>query len=721
MIRILEASVEPSRAEVLVSRGILVVASVFFALAAAWEMFGPILAGHYASMASMGIIADNMHTWGIHTPVWSYTVTPPAPSEVYCHHPWGIFWTTWAMSEVFGRHDVVCRLPAILLSAATPPLLYCIGRDLYRPIAGAAAAVAFVVLPISLSFAAFNALEVPVMAYGALFLWGWIRFRASRRRLHRAAMLGGALGAVLSDWPGFVLVACVLAVELAVFARSPRAFGRERVLAWIGLASIALLVGGFHLLTFRALGNLDDLFGSYTMRSQGRAVPLDRKLAARAFWIDLSFTPAAIALGKVAAVLIPVRVVLLRRAAELAPLAVLLMALLQYLLFPQGADVHVFWPHYFAMFFALGVATLTATIAPPIAALARGRLRNASFAVAFGVLAIPLALVLRDGVEVLSWARATGGRFSEKGALIETDGDKIAALKELASELPADATVGLHDSMKPGWAHAWALGGRVTERVILDPSSRELPTDCVVADIRQLPEGVTRRLLRDHDVVALGPFLVVRPGSGFGAKGLLAREPTTSEWLLESAHEPVWTLRDDPFLAWEIAEHYDARAEPVLVAPASLEHLRVAYDMALSSGGDTEALFAKLVASFDTSAAVRFSGGLELIGVRVEDGVQPRATLLLRADGPLAPGVFPKVRSRVVERAALSTLPADPVHRDVAPKPLVLPTLWKKGWVYSLSMALLPRPGVEVFELRFSGASPPIATDGRATIELFRY
>src|SRR5262249_34631306 len=68
------------------------IASVWFALAAAWGLFGPIPAGHYGTMGGEGIIGENMVRWHILGPVWDYVSTRPTPSQYYCHHPWGGFW-----------------------------------------------------------------------------------------------------------------------------------------------------------------------------------------------------------------------------------------------------------------------------------------------------------------------------------------------------------------------------------------------------------------------------------------------------------------------------------------------------------------------------------------------------------------------------------------------------------------------------------------------------
>src|SRR5438874_2051275 len=72
--------------EARVARGVAIAATTWFALAAGWELFGPLLAGHYASSASVGIIADNMLRWHIPGPVWEYTTARPTPDMYYCHN-----------------------------------------------------------------------------------------------------------------------------------------------------------------------------------------------------------------------------------------------------------------------------------------------------------------------------------------------------------------------------------------------------------------------------------------------------------------------------------------------------------------------------------------------------------------------------------------------------------------------------------------------------------
>lgn len=92
---------------------VVAISTLWMALVSSWEMLGPVLSEHWAAAASTGIIAENMLEWGIIGPVWDYPETRPAPELYYCHHPWGIFWVTTLFMKVFGRHDVVCRLPVL--------------------------------------------------------------------------------------------------------------------------------------------------------------------------------------------------------------------------------------------------------------------------------------------------------------------------------------------------------------------------------------------------------------------------------------------------------------------------------------------------------------------------------------------------------------------------------------------------------------------------------
>ncbi len=728
--------------ETKVARLVIWVASVWFVLAASWELFGPLLAGHYASSASVGIIAENMLRWHIPGPVWEYTASKPGPEAYYCHHPWGIFWTTASLMKVFGRHDFVCRLAPVLLSAATPPLIYDLGRSIYRPAAGAAAALAFVVCPIALAFANFNALEVPVIAWSLLFLWGFVRLTQTGRRRHLAASLAGLFLALNADWPAFVLAGEVLAFTLArslflrgVFgAPGPRTQGmslalRERRFASFWLAATAITAGTLllYLAVFSSAHKLGDLFGSAEMRQGNNQLPLVKVLASRRYWIELSFTPIAILIGKIGAVVCLGRAILLRREHEILALAVLGMAAVQYVVFKQGADVHVFWPHYFALYFALAVAALVATIAsllawsvPRLATRAGRTIGADTFGVAaLGVAMIPLSFVARDGVPALVYARETGGRFNEKGLLIHSDGAKTAFLAWLAPRIGKRATVDLHEGMKGTWAQVWSLGGRVVSMNRPPPPPKGKAGDVYLADTRFMLDEMQGDLATRFHVTAVGPFWkVARAGAPapLDAFAIDEREPGALAWYFVSGTEPTRTIRPDPFATWELRTHFGQAGEGPSEPPRTLEERRVAHNIALASGDRARAdeLLASIRAELDVKDAP-FDDGSELVGAKYHEGARSLLTLYVRAGGPTESDVQLTVRSKVLAPATLSTTMADPTEREVGLPLPIAPKRWKAGFLYADAVPIRKRPGHEIYRASFwvrGRGTPPRPVDG---------
>ncbi|WP_437285889.1 ArnT family glycosyltransferase [Sorangium sp. So ce406] len=742
-----------SRIETRAALAVTAIATAWFALAAAWEMFGPILAGHYASSAGVGIIAENMLRWKIVGPVWEYTASRPPPEMYYCHHPWGIFWTTAGFMKVFGRHDVLCRLPAVLLSAATPPLLYALGRSIYRPAAGAAAAAAFVVLPITLSFANLNALEVPVMAWTLLGLFGYVRMtQTSRRRYLAVSALGLALG-MHADWPAFVLTGGLLVFgAIRAYLLPKRAFGpvHERRYAqwWVLTAFTAALTAALYLALFHHAGKLGDLLASYGFRSSGNSEPLSKVLASRRYWIELSFTPIAIAAGKLGAIVCAGRLALLRREHDALPLLYLATATVQYVVFRQGADIHIFWPHYFGAYFALAAAALVDTGAALLerATAARHVGPSATSAApspawpALAALALwlaPLAAVLRDGLPALRYARETGGRFNERGHLIDSDGAKTAFLRWLAPRLPGDAAVELHEGMKATWAQVWALGGRVV-RTSRPAPRQEPPRGAYLADTRFMLDRDQATLARRFDITAVGPFWALGAAAGAHvdadvprARGIEAfsfreREPGLLAWYLVSGTEPEREIVPDPFLTWELRAHFGQPAAPPATAPETLEQKRIAHNIALAAGDGARA--AALLAEISAALAplgARFDDGTELLGTTFHEGARSLLTIFVRAGGPAADDVALAVRSRVVERAPLSTTMADPVTREVGLPTAISPQRWRTGFLYADPVPIRKRPGTEVFwasmRAREPGRAPRLVDRGGASeVEVLR-
>ena len=705
-----------------VARAIVVIATVWFTLAAAWEMFGPLLAGHYASAAGMGIIAENMLRWHILGPVWEYTATAPGAGLYYCHHPWGIFWTTTALMRMLGRHDYICRLAPVLLSAATPPLLYAIGRAVWRPAAGAATAASFVVLPITLAFAGFNGLEVPVITWTLLGLWGFVRMTQTGYRRHLAVAVVGLLLACNSDWAAFLLVGALLGFGVVRAYLLPTFFGKvqsERRYAqwWALTSSVAVLTFVIYLAVFQKAGKLDDLFGSYGQRSSGNAVALDQVLLSRRYWIELSFTPIAIGLGKLAAFVSLLRLFVLRREHEVLPLGYLAMATAQYLIFKQGADIHIFWPHYFGAYFALGMGALVATIAPAVALFSKSVAslpRRAAAAnpgraglITLGIAMLPIAAIARDGLPALRYAHETGGRFNEKGLLIHSDGAKTAFLRFLEPTLPRTGTVEMHEGMKTTWSQVWALKGRPVAqlRPLPVPGRPSKGTIAYLADTRFLLDSLQGELASGSHVTAVGPFWKVVPGEAaapIDAYSFAEREPSWWEWYFISGTEPHREVVADPWLTWELRTHFGQPAVAPTEAPVTLEQKRIAHNIAVAAGDEGRAR--ELLEEIDkalTPVHAKFDDGSELRGTTYHEGARSLLTLYVLAGGPSVADVQLAVRSRVMKRAALSLTVADPTEREVGIPPGLAPQRWKKGFLYSDPVAIRKRPGTEVFRASY--------------------
>lgn len=726
-----------------VARVAMIVATVWFTLAAGWELFGPLLAGHYASSASMGIIAENMLRWRIAGPVWEYTTSAPPPSMYYCHHPWGIFWTTAALTKVFGHHDFICRLAPVLLSAVTPPLLHAIGRAVWRPIAGAVAALSFVVLPITLAFANFNALEVPVIAWSLLGVWGFVRMTQTGKRRHLAAALIGTLLALNGDWPAFVLAGALLGFGVLRAYVAPSLFGKLRsehryAQWWVLTSSLSVLTFLLYIWLFQKAGKLDDLFGSYGQRSSGNAVPLSAVLASRRYWIELTFTPIAIALGKFAAIVALLRLVVLRREHEIIPLVYLAMATVQYVVFKQGADIHVFWPHYFGAYFALAMGALAATLAPAIGWIDEGIRRRRhgkadraparAAMITLGVAMVPILAIARDGIPALHYARETGGRFNEKGLLIHSDGAKTAFLRFVDPTIPRTGTVEMHEGMKTTWGQVWTLGGRLVAQLRPVPARGKTSagTSAYLADTRFMLDAAQSELASGFHVTAVGPFWKVAPNEAaapIDAFSFVEREPSWWEWYFVSGTEPHREVVADPWLTWELRTHFGQPAVAPTEAPVTLEQKRIAHNIAVAAGDEARAgaLMDEICKAL-TPVHAKFDDGSELVGSTYHEGARLLLTLYVLAGGPSVADVQLTVRSRVTKAATLSLTVLDGTEREVGIPLGLAPQRWKKGFLYSDPVAIRKRPGTEVFRasywVRGRGVAPKALIGGVGGVEV---
>jgi len=702
-----------------VCRALVCLISLGFALAAFWELNAPFGAGHFASAAAVCAAAENMWRWGTAAVATRYSLTPPLPSDYYCHHPWGIFWVSVPFVKLFGHHEWACRLPAALESAFTPAVLYAGARRIYGPVAGVAAAAAFAVTPIALSFADFNSLEVPVIFGTAVAIWGYARFRAEYRRRDAALALAGLGYAVCCDWAGVFFAAAFLGsvfVSSFVLRRWVSRVDHRRVATFWGLAlALCALIVGAHLAYFQSVGQINELISQGNLRSAGSQLPLSLVLHARKFWIEVSFTSLGIGLGKLALPLIALRALLRRSDVEALPLAVFAMALAQYVAFKQGADIHIFWPHYFAEYLAFACAALVFTL-QQLAERTWLWLRGSGSVwpgyAALGIGLIVPGVILPDGLRALSYAHRTGGRFNENGHLTKPDRDKAAALAWLSERMATGTSVLLHPGMKQSLWVEWALRRPARTVTALPQSPQWGPERYYIADLRFMSPAEQESLVHGFAASALGPFLAVDRAHGpapLQAFSLVPHEPSAFQAYFTSSSHALYRVEPDPYATWEMRDRFALTPNEVPhAAPLGFEQLRIAHNIAWSQGDVATAkkwLDALLVDS-DHSVNNHFSDGSELLAARLERGSSLIFSLYFLA-GP----TDESEPEFAMHSLLLGAPPGSLVDKDLALQDVGMPfeipsSRWKPGYVYASRTSVLRRLGRERWTGAFRSTKP---------------
>lgn len=330
------------------ARAVVALSSAWFLFTAAWGLFEIPASGHLGAGSAATIMAtEPMLQYHTVYPSWAWYTGAPTKAQYICHHPFGTFYFSALFLWIFGQHDFVVHLPTVVLSAAIPPLLYGIAREHWGEPVGAVAAAAYVVIPIAVGFSGYTNLETITIFGALLFFWGHSRHMASGAPRHLVASLVGLAFACSGDWAGYLLVAPLL---LWAFVRGcvlplrwTPAFRLGPYVRWWGL-SVGVAVG--ELVLWLGLFYYADQIAAWlsqgVARGGGAGVPLQAVLESRKNWIDFSFTPLAIFLGKVAAPVCLVRLVVLRRDEEIYALSLLFGAIVQYVVFKNGADIHIF-------------------------------------------------------------------------------------------------------------------------------------------------------------------------------------------------------------------------------------------------------------------------------------------------------------------------------------------------------------------------------------------
>ncbi len=702
----------------------------------------PFAAGHFASSAGIGICSDNM--WRLHTvlPVLAYVDAGAAPSNYYMHHPLGVFWTVALLGKVFGFHNWVLRLPAIVYVTLTPWFLARLAKQTWGPIAAGLTAVAFVALPITLGYASYHDLEQPVMFGCVVATWGYARFVQTGRDRYGFASAVGFFFAVSHDWQGYIWGVLFLGwlfwrgfwLPAGVLGPGrPRGFGRY----WALLAIAGATALGIEVLALQESGRLADLLGSGAGRTSGNALPLSLVLTARKFRIELMFTGLAIFLGKLAVPVIVARGAVKQNELEWLALPLLLAAVIQYVVFKQGADIHIFWPHAFAAYFALAVGALAVT-ASELTAWAAARLarraeaqgrsepkttratRKAAPWAGLVLVGLPTLFVLQDGLRTVRLAHETGGRFAEGNQELRVD--VVQALRWFRTRVPAVSSVAFHPSVQVSWALQWEMRPAMTlanQPVgALAPDVRTFILDTRATSVADLRAAVSR-----YHVHALQHYWLIdpkEPPAPLSGYSFDEHEPSLLEGLSQGRVEPIRRVIEDPFVTWESRAMLGLPATRPTVEPRTAEQVRVAHNAAFAAGdrGAEARWRAALTARLDLPVHAKFDNQTELLGAIRNRGAQRSFTYEF-VSGPFKTDCKLVVRANVVSGPVLSTLPKDTIELDLASPPEWPTTLWKPGWIYSYKVVFRGRPGTE--QLMGSWLGDVHRTDGPPQIDLGRF
>jgi 4-amino-4-deoxy-L-arabinose transferase-like glycosyltransferase len=709
------------------------VVAAWFGLVAAWGMFGTLGGGHYAVPASTALSAENMLRWHIIAPYWDYTAVAPLPSQYYCHHPFFCFWVYVPLIALFGHHSWYLFVPPVLMSIAT---VLCINRAAMRvwgPLGALAATAGFAMLPITLAYSNFNNLEVPTIFGWALFFWGHTgMLRTWKLRYVIASALGAAVTAS-SDWIGYVVLGAMLGWTMLRVVFPQRLFPpikiRRYAQWWILCTGITCALFGFWLLLFNKYGQVGDLLGSASSRTSGGNIPLDVAIEARRYRVDICFTPFAILLGKIAVPFAIIRLIVRRRDEEMFSLACLLAATIQYVGFKQGADIHVFWPHYYGIYFAFAFAQLVLSlrwIFEKILVFARRPwAKSAAFAGAGVFVVFFVIAMIPDAVRGLVEGRETWGRYNEER--IRSEADAVRVVENIAPRMPRGATLDGHNGMHWSWALSWATYGLHADTPGIPKRGGDVEGHpFFVARIGGISPAEMKTLANDFHLEIYGEFIVVdrrRSPGPLDAYVFEEKSKNPFAWYFLGETEPG-KLVYDPFATWEWRHHLGQPATPPTEAPRTPEQIRIAHNLAVAEGNAQRAaeMRQKLEAMLARDDASDFTQGVRLLGLRHVAGAGPRYdVVVLAAQGAPACEAQFGVHAYMMEKSSWSWVRPDTLVRDLTQLMSFPASLWKPGFIYAIPTWIYHRTGVERFEGVFwcgSGVAAPTRIGAPNAIDL---
>jgi 4-amino-4-deoxy-L-arabinose transferase-like glycosyltransferase len=682
------------------------VAALWLLAAGLWEIAAPFGQGRDAISSVVSVAGENMLRWRTALPVPEHALSQPTLENVQLEHPFGVYWISALFSSIFGHHEWVCRLPAVLASALTPPLLYALGRALYGPIAGGLAALTFVMTPLTLVLSQVNGFEVPLLFAALLAGLGQVRLRQTGRRGWTVVALIGIALALNLDWPALPFVLCLLAalfLRLYVFRTPKRDFDAgARLFAWAAVFTAAVLA--YYLWLFFDAGRLPEALSPAPALLLGKSGESAALLAERRLLLLSLFTPIVPAFTAVGAPLMLARAVFLKRDIEFVPLALFVLAAVQLSLFRERGTSTAVLPLTFAGFFALAVAVIYASLHSLFARAGRRwlathpELRFRLGAALAAVFLLVPALLAPDAQSALLTARKTGGRIGSTNAVELQDADKAAAFSFWSKRLVRDAGVVIDANLLPApWA-PWVLRAPVHTRESDWSRDRDryFAVDARFADSTRL-----RTVSQASAALVLGPFFLfdrARPVGPAEVLNVVRREPSLFERLFVSTNHSIHELVPDPFHTYEVRDYLAQSPNPPPgLEPKTLEQLRIAHNIAYSRGDidGAQALRERLSSSLDRRPATEYKDGTQLLGVELRREASDLLSIYFESSGPADQRFV--VQSRLEAKARGSLIPIDKRVTEVGVPSFPPRDAWRPSYLYSVVIELLRRPGRERF------------------------
>jgi 4-amino-4-deoxy-L-arabinose transferase-like glycosyltransferase len=684
-----------------------IAACVFFAAVAFWESFGPARGGHFGANAAYAMAGENMVRWHKFGVFCGYLARPATTDQFYYHHPYGMSVLDAIAFLVFGHHWFTTRAAAIFCSVISAPLVYGIGRRAWGVIPASVATLFFVFVPIDLAFIGFGNLEVPTIAFGLLFAWATVRLWDEWKTRHLVLAAIGALGACNGDWVGLVFIGTVVIFGFFRAYLFPRQWygrlddrGYARWFAYVTAMAIGTLL--LYLTLFGKADKLADMMGSYHMRSTGSDDALTDVISRRRkLWLGVMFTP--IAYGVLGAGFPLACLRLVRKPLEIFGIAWALAATFQYLVFKQGADIHIFWPHYYAPAVALLAGTLARTLLDGREALMAAAARVSAVArtrvVAYGtgaflglVFGVPLLLLARTGLSELVQSRKTGGRFDQGGHWVGTDADLAQFAKWAVSNVAtAGSTVQALEKIDFSFHVEYGVDRPYVRVSSLTSAKLEDPQRIAIVDTRNQSTKDLETIAKQFSVEAAGPFWRVDravKGPLFKALRYVEREPNPFEWLFISGTDLVRTISrdEDEYATWEWRDALGLPNTAPTAAPVTVDDLRIAHNVAVSAKDTARAaeLSARLVDKVGTPRNLSFTGGVRLQGIDIHMGPAIVVTMFWETDASFkhADATF-QVKCNIAAPPRLWVTNTDYYEKDMAPVAIIRPAVWKPGYLYT--------------------------------------